>query len=267
MGDEDGELRRAWRGRRESGIVRAMGSDTIDQNPAETKTYASVAPKAQREILVHAVLAGLTPLIPVPFVDDWARNGIQTRMVRRIAKAHDAGLYDADARTLGRETGRDESLLFSATKKLAFYPIKRIFRKALFVLVLRDIVDISSRTYHVGYLLDYAFGQAWLAKSPPDTLRSAVDEVCRQADTSPVHRAFMTVFEESRDLLGTALQSARTWMGGAPGQEDGGPKDEERPSEVEALADRLLRAVNILPPEHFEKLRADLEKALGAHTP
>lgn len=240
-----------------------MGSETIDQSSAEPKTYASVAPKAQREILVHAVLAGLTPLIPVPFVDDWARNGIQTRMVRRIAKAHDAGLYDADARALGRETGRDESFLFSATKKLAFYPIKRIFRKALFVLVLRDIVDISSRTYHVGYLLDFAFAQSWLAKSPPEALRSAVDEVCRQADTSPVHRAFMTVFEESRDLLGAALQSARTWMGTESRQEDGGPKDEERPNEVEALADRLLRAVNILPPEHFEKLRADLEKALG----
>ena len=240
-----------------------MGSEDTVQTGMQT-TYGSVAPKAQREILVHAVLAGLTPLIPLPWVDDWAREGIHTRMVRAIAKAHEVTLYDADARALGKETGPGGSLLYSAAKKLAFLPIKKLFRKALFVLVVKDMVEVASHSYHVGYLIDYAVGNGWHGTHAPQKLREAVDEVCRSADTSPVRRAFTSVFEESRELLGAAVEGARSWMGS---KGEGHGREEGHPEEVEALADRLLRVVNVLPPEHFEDLRADLRKTLGVPTP
>ena len=240
-----------------------MGTEDTDHGETETNTYASIAPKAQREILVHAVLAGLTPLIPLPFVDDWARTGIQTRMVRKIARAHEKQLYESDTKILGKETGRDENLLIGTAKKLAFFPIRRIFRTALFVLILKDIVEVASRTYHVGYLLDYVIGKDLHSTSSSEKLRIAIDDICRQADTSPVRRAFATVFEESKDLLGGALKEMRGWMGNAPKQEDGGPNEEEQPREVEALADRLQRAINVLPPAHFIALREALDNALG----
>ncbi len=238
-----------------------MGNEDADRTGKQA-TYGSVAPKAQRDILVHSVLAGLTPLIPLPWVDDWAREGIQTRMVRAIAKAHGASLYDADARALGKEAGPKGSMLYSVAKKLAFLPIKKLFRKALFVLVVKDMMEVASQTYHVGYLLDFAFGQGWQGTHAPEKLREAVDAVCKRADTSPVRRAFASVFEESRELLGAAVEAARSWMGSKA--ED---RDEEHPKEVEALVDRLVRVVNVLPPEHFEGLRADLRATLGVPTP
>lgn len=221
-------------------------------------TYASVAPKAQREILIHAVLAGLTPLIPLPFLDDWARHGIQIRMTRRIATVHKLSLDDAALRTLGTETGSDEPLILSVAKKLAFFPIRRVLRTALFFLIVKDIVEVASRTYHVGYLMDHVMTHGWQATEPTERVRAAIDDVCRSADTSPVRRVFSSVFKESRELIGAAVQSLR-----------GMKKDEDRsaeagrPSEVDALVDRLQRAFDVMPPDHFVSLRRELEKALG----
>ncbi len=236
-----------------------MGSDQIDPQ-AEPTTYASVAPTAQRPILVHAVIAGFTPLIPIPFVDEWARDGIQARMARQIAAAHDKLLYESDVHALGKESGPSGSVVYSAAKKLAFFPIKRLFRTALFMLVVKDIVEVASRTYHVGYLLDYAIGQGWHDRKSAQALRVAIDDICQEADTSPVRRAFGTVFEESKDLLAGAVTTMRGWVGSEQ------PADEE-PREVGDLVDRLQRALQILPRDHFVSLRKALARGLETDTP
>lgn len=228
-----------------------MGSENRDRPGAK---QAFVAPKSQYSILLHAVMAGLTPLIPVPFVDDWARDGIQTRMVKHIAKTHDKRLYDSDAEALGRASGGTRSLIRYAAKKLAFYPIKRIFRTAVFVLALKDMSDIASRTYHVGYLLDYAIGAKLTERCKPEALRAAIDEVCANADTSVVNHAFRTAFNESRDLLADAVQTLRSWVGGDKAHE---------PREVEDLAKRLQRTFDVLPADHFIDLRKALDRSLG----
>ncbi len=231
----------------------------------DPETFAAVAPKAQREILIHAVFSGLTPLIPLPLVDDWAHKSIQQRMVKKIAEVHSTRLYEADAEKLGSETGRNGGFVYSAAKKLAFYPVIKLFRTALFVLIVKDIVEVASRTYHVGYLLDYAIGQAWQSTASPEALRTAIDDVCRHADTSPVRRAFLSVFEESRDLLDDTLNALRRWLSATQLQSDVDSASTQRPREVESIADRLQKAINVLPPQHFLHLRKELGRALGVN--
>ena len=46
---------------------------------------SNAPPNNQGTIATHAVLAGLTPLIPVPVVDDIAKNYFRRRMVRGLA--------------------------------------------------------------------------------------------------------------------------------------------------------------------------------------
>ena len=208
--------------------------------------YAAIAPKAQRDILVHAVLGGLTPLIPLPFVDDWVLRHMQVRMVRAIAGCHDAPLDDAYSKDLGTQSGRDESIVLSALKKLAFFPVKKIFRTALFVLIVKDLVEVTSRTYHVGYLIDHAIAQGWHKKATAERLRAAVDDVCRKADTSPVRRVIGAVFQESRALLGSAVEELRTWAGRVVAG-GGSVESVDHPAEVDDLVDRLQRAINVLP--------------------
>jgi hypothetical protein len=230
-------------------MVRDMGSEDLEPATGTTEAPSFVAPKAQLDVLVHAVVTGLTPLIPIPFIDNWALDRVQARMARRIGEAHGVDLSEAQANALGKETGRSMGL-FDIPKKLAFYPVKRLFRTVLFVLVIKDMADATSRTYRVGYLLDHAFSRGW-AKLPPERLRTAVDEVCRRVDEAPMRRAFRRMFEQSRGLLRDAVTAARAWIG------DGAP-----PGEVEAMARRLGDAVQALPREHFEKLRAELDLEL-----
>jgi hypothetical protein len=230
-------------------MVRDMGSEDLEPAAGPTEAPSFEAPRAQRDILVHAVLTGLTPLIPVPFMDGWALDRVQARMAHRIAEAYGVDLSEAQARALGKETGRSMGL-FDIPKKLAFYPVKRLFRTVLFVLVIKDMADATSHTYRVGYLLDHAFSRGW-ASLPPSTLRTAVDDVCRRVDEVPVRRAFRRMFEQSRGLLRDAVRAARAWAGRGA-----------HPSEVEAMARRLGEAVQALPREHFEKLRAELDLEL-----
>lgn len=232
-----------------SAMVRDMGSEELDPAAVSAEAPSFVSPKAQRDILVHAVLTGLTPLIPIPFMDGWALARVQARMARRIGEAHGVDLSEAEARVLGKETGRSLGIL-DLPKKLAFYPVKRIFRTVLFVLVIKDMADATSHTYRVGYLLDHAFSRGW-ANLPASTLRSAVDDVCRRVDTAPLRRAIRSMFERSRDLLRDAVRAARAWAGNSA-----------YPGEVDAVADRLGEVLQALPREHFEKLRAELDREI-----
>jgi hypothetical protein len=230
-------------------MVRDMGNQDLEPAAVPIEPSPFVTPRAQREILVHAVLTGLTPLIPIPFMDGWALDRVQARMARQIGETHGVELPEAHARVLGKETGRNLGLL-GIPKKLAFYPIKRIFRTVLFVLLIKDMADVMSRTYRVGYLLDHAFSGG-RTNLPPETLRTAVDDVCRRVDTAPLRRAVVSMFAQSRDLVRDAVRAVRAWAGKG-----------EPPGEVDAMADRLGYAVQALPREHFEKLRAELDEVL-----
>src|SRR5436305_880777 len=54
---------------------------------ADRRNNSQTAEGSQRGLIAHAVLAGLTPLIPVPVVDDLAKNYFRRRLVRRLAEA------------------------------------------------------------------------------------------------------------------------------------------------------------------------------------
>jgi uncharacterized protein (DUF697 family) len=63
------------------------------------------APPAETVLLTHAVLVALTPLIPLPFMDDWVRGHLERRLVKTLAREHGRDLSDEDARALMDEEG------------------------------------------------------------------------------------------------------------------------------------------------------------------
>src|ERR671932_759823 len=84
----------------------------------------------QRSLVTHAVLAGLTPLIPVPVLDDLAKNYFRKRLVRQLAAANgrELGDRDADALAAERERGCVSGCLLTAL----VYPLKSVFRKLFY---------------------------------------------------------------------------------------------------------------------------------------
>src|SRR5215208_1942675 len=91
---------------------------------------AELSSTNQRQIILHAVLAGLTPLIPVPLVDDLVKSYFQRRMVRKLAAAHRRRLSDADIETLADD--QDSGCLAGCLTTVLLLPLKAIFRKIFF---------------------------------------------------------------------------------------------------------------------------------------
>src|SRR2546421_7877822 len=158
----------------------------------------------QASLVTHAVLAGLTPLIPVPVVDDLAKNYFRKRLVRRLAAANSRSLSDGELSALVKE--RERGCVRGCLVALLVYPLKAVFRKIFYFLEWKRAVDLASRTYHFGYLVNYAMqrgdgGYALLDVRRAADINEAIQAVCREAPIKPVESAIGGTFRQSRRVL------------------------------------------------------------------
>jgi hypothetical protein len=226
----------------------------------------------QRSIITHAVLAGLTPLIPVPLLDDVLKNYFLRRMLRSLAQAHGVQLDAETIITLTKERG---GCARGCLGQVFVLPLKLIFRKIFFFLEWKRAVDLTSHTYHQGYLLDYALREGWLAGQPnanagsADAIGAAIEEVCREAPIKPVETAIKVAFKQSKSML---MAGARV-LGHGLRQVTGRPDEKqlseavtsvnaEEQKEIEGVVSRLHNSIEAIPEEHFRYLRTRLAARL-----
>ncbi|HLE84551.1 MAG TPA: hypothetical protein VJG13_09445, partial [Thermoanaerobaculia bacterium] len=168
-----------------------------------------------RGVTLYSVLAGLCPLIPVPFLDDRALAAVKRTMVRDLARQRGVALsplqVDYLAGTYRVPRGFWEWLGRTAvalTVKLA----GKLFRKIVFVFAIKEGVDTASRAFHEGYLLHLLFDPAEPAtEAPRDDLaawhaRWALAGAVSEIDPRPVNQAIRRAFRGRR---GAMRQGAR----------------------------------------------------------
>jgi hypothetical protein len=192
-----------------------------DGAPAETlpKPSAAVAGSAPppwfRVVVWDSLLGASCPLLPVPIVDDMALARVRHRMVTRLLgrwgttlQPHQVDILAGPSRpwTVGRLAG-----------KVVVYPIKKLFRKVLYFLAMKEAVDTFSTLFHQGYLLHAALVRGGLggpAGHPPEDARvralaAAVHGTLGATDTRPLEQLVLGVFRNSRRLVGGTLR----WLG------------------------------------------------------
>jgi hypothetical protein len=217
-------------------------------------------------LLTHAVLVGLTPLIPIPILDDAVKAAIERRMVREVARASGQELDDKTVEVLAGE--EDGSVLVSIAKGIVTFPLKLVFRKLFVVLEVKRASDLASKTYHRGRLLDLALASSIVGPRgpiPPAQVRIAMDAACAAVGLSPLGYAFTSVFQTSKgalESLGKDLLK-RLGKGGAAKVVD--VVEEQAKSEPRAagVVARLEEAVRTVPREHFDEIEARFEERLG----
>src|ERR1044072_3901696 len=89
----------------------------------------------QRGLVTHAVLVGLTPLIPVPLLDDEVKNYFRRRMVRALAASAGRALDEKELDALPSEAER--GCLTGCLFTVIVYPLKAIFRKVFYFLEIK----------------------------------------------------------------------------------------------------------------------------------
>ena len=179
----------------------------MPQRPEFTavEPMAQTAPPWFRDLVWDSLLGGLCPLIPVPFVDDLALLWTRRRLVTRAAEHHQVTLAPGQARQISG-AGRGFSclgLLFSGL----IYPFRKVLRKLLYFLSIKDAVDTFSLLFHQGYLLHKAIDHGALsAPGPPshselERTGHAVLGTLESIDTRPLGKMILGVFRSSRQLV------------------------------------------------------------------
>ena len=228
----------------------------------------------QRTLITHAVLTGLTPLIPVPLVDDLVKSYFRKRLVRSLAASagRSLGEEEVDGLTAEREGGCLRGCAVSAL----VYPLKSVFRKVFYVLEWKRAADLTSRTYHFGYLVGHAVrpragGPSALDLRGARAVGEAIGAVCREAPIKPLETAIGGTFRKSKDVLSGAAALLTRSLRRAPARpaevaaavEQVEPEEER---ELEPVVTRLQRSIGSVPEEHFRNLRRSLDARLGLPT-
>ena len=232
---------------------------------------------AQQHVLItHAVLTGLTPLIPVPLVDDLVKNYFRKRLVRRLAAASGRALSDEELDALASE--REGGCLRGCVVTVLIYPLKAVFRKIFYFLEWKRAADLTSRTYHFGYLVGHALRQRSGAPSLLDAhgaraVSEAIEAVCREAPIKPIEAAVGGTFRKSKGVL----RGAAALLAGSLRRAPAAPQPEqvaeavervepEEERELRPVVTRLQRSISSVPDEHFRALRERLDARLGLPT-
>jgi hypothetical protein len=223
------------------------------------------------QILTHAVLVGLTPLIPIPVLDDVVKEYFLRRMARSLAAGRGVPLSDADVAALVEE--RSTGCLSGCVGSVVVYPFKKLFRKVFFFLEIKRAVDLTSSAYHRGLLVDYALAGGIVggaAARPAAEVAAAIDDVLRAAGTKPVEHAVRLTYEQSvgalrgaASILQRAVQRVPKTGGMAHVARAVEPIEAEEERELGGVTEALRARIESLPREYFDRLYADLHARLG----
>jgi hypothetical protein len=208
-----------------------------------------------------AVASGLTPLIPVPFLDDYALGQVREGMVRQILGEH--GL-PTPAKAVEVLAGSHVSTSLSGhvkgfVKGVLLFPMQWVFRKVFFVLWVKDCVDMASTSLHHGFLLTHAVERGDLdAKAlegdMPRKVYDAMVAACAEVDARPINQILRRLFASSRVLMAEATRAFFN-------PKNQGPRtpDAAESAEVKSLTDRLLaelweeRGYFVTLQQHYDK--------------
>jgi len=158
-------------------------------------------------ITTYSVLVGLTPLIPIPVLDDLVKGFFYRKLVQSLALAHNFTLSTEEIAALSEERGK--GCLYGCLFGTFEFLVKRLVRKIIFILEWRRAIDLVTHTYYVGHLMDFAFEKGWY--TPGDVaqasrLRAAIEQTRAGANTNLVKRAVRDSFNQSRKMVLSTVQ-------------------------------------------------------------
>ncbi len=206
-----------------------------------------------RRLTFYSILGGLCPLIPVPFMDDWALSQVQRRMIGELARRAGVALTEEEPKILaGAEDPGWRGCLGTivwAFREVTGAILGKLFRTVFYFLTIRRSVRRSAETLHLGYLFDYALRlEPAVSPERARAIRAAVVKTLAEVDAQPIHR---TLFRDFRQSLSLLLQAAALFRGFLPRRKKKKQTDLASQGEAFRQQEELLGGLT-------ERLAADL---------
>lgn len=213
---------------------------SLEEQPLDTKL-----------LFTHGVLTGLTPLIPIPYLDDFARKHFQRGMVAAMSEVNGVTLDKEQVKILADELPKGGCCLTGCLVQLTMMPFKKLLRKFFYFLEWKRAIDLTTRTLMHGYLVDYILKKGlWSpAHRPAQEVREAIERVIKEVGSSPIEEAVREAFRGAGTLLRSlagGLQAALSKLPQHPSRElIARALDQlvaEHRGEVDEVAERLRRS-------------------------
>lgn len=153
-----------------------------------------------------ATLAGLSVLVPIPFLDDAFESFFRGRIPGAVARARGRTLPD-DVRAALAE-GEGGGGCATIPLRLTLGLLKRLSRKVLYFLTIKSATDRLSHHWSRAFLIDHMLVAGHLeSAASARTARRAMDEVLASA-SGPLSRIARQVISTTRNVW-PALRRAR----------------------------------------------------------
>ena len=179
---------------------------------------SGISPRALRIVAAHSAIAGLCPLIPLPYVDDMLIRRINGRMCKTLFEAHDLTLTRSAERVL---TNTPSQWLRGAVTSVALFPLRKAMRKIVYLLAIRDCADVASAVFHDGWLLAHLLEHGAGGHDLDDTrylqkVRKAMLRTYEEIDPAPLRRALVGAFLGAKVGAGHAVRAVKRVRRGEP---------------------------------------------------
>lgn len=143
-------------------------------------------------IYADATLAGLSVLIPIPFVDDLFEGYFRRRMVRSIAQRHQVALSEPIVATVNRSAhdwpARIRGCLLWPFRFVAELVLS-LSRKLLYFLSVKKAIDALNFYWQRAYLLDYLIRSGYLHNGASlESVVTVMETVLREHNRSPLRQ-------------------------------------------------------------------------------
>ncbi len=163
-------------------------------------------------VFSDATAAGLTALIPVPFVDLAFESTFRRRMPAAIARARGRTMDPLVRLRLVKSPSRLLSMAGCLTLPLLAlrYLFRRIWRKVVYVLAIADAASLVSAYWHRAYLLDHMVRSGHLDRgADTDRAVEVFRTVLLEADTSPLVGLARQVVSATHRVVRVLLRARR----------------------------------------------------------
>ena len=189
-----------------------------------------------------ATLAGLSVLIPVPFVDDAFEAVFRGRSPGAVARSRGRALSEEVRAVLGEDAGGSGCAALPARLVIGLF--KRLSRKLLYFLTVKQASDRLSYYWHRAFLVDHMLAAGHLESAGSARVAHQAMEELLATTGGPLPRLARQVVAQTRNVW-PALRRARRG---------------EEADEVRETRNQLERRWSELS-EHFAEMAARYDEA------
>lgn len=218
--------------------------------------------------LTTIILVGASAMIPVPFLDDWAKSYLERRSFRLGAEREKLQLSSEEADRLVLEPPGGCCMMGCLGKAL-IYPIKKMVRKILFFLEIKRAIDQTTNALAENWLFSLALRRGvWTPGGDPsraDLLRQAIEKTCAAQGVQPLELAIGGAFQGAK---GTLFNFANRFVGKTEQSKEElaatvGQFEAEEADQLAQITQRIQKEISNISDSYLRRFALGFEKELS----